>query len=190
MNLTAFRSNKGYKMLLHRKIRCMRHERKWSQETMANKLDMSPNGYGSIERGETNVQISRLLQIAKIFEVDVSELFDLASQNIFNSMGSNNTEIQNNNDSRCYYNSEDQNECKNKRQQLEFDVERQDLIIKQQEKEITLLRKINELMETNTKLILWPPVEKRSAHQRRKIKRDEEVDRRKSPSNAGVEIIK
>jgi transcriptional regulator with XRE-family HTH domain len=34
---------------------------------MADKLYMSPNGYANIERGETDVQISRLEQIAGYF---------------------------------------------------------------------------------------------------------------------------
>ncbi len=75
-------------MLLHKKIRFLRLNKGWSQETMADKLNMSPNGYGSIERGETNVQISRILQIAKLFEVNASDLFqDIEGKNVFNSMG-------------------------------------------------------------------------------------------------------
>lgn len=47
-------------MSVHEKIRLVRQLKGWSQEDVANKLGMSPNGYGSIERGETDVNLSRL----------------------------------------------------------------------------------------------------------------------------------
>ncbi len=138
-------------MLLHKKIRFLRLNKGWSQETMADKLNMSPNGYGSIERGETNVQISRILQIAKLFEVNASDLFqDIEGKNVFNSMGNNNTEIQNNNNSRCYFGASEgnygQTECQNERQQLESNIEKQITTIEKQNNEIFLLKQINELL--------------------------------------------
>jgi transcriptional regulator with XRE-family HTH domain len=36
---------------------------------VAEKLDMSVNGYGDIERGETDVNLSRLEQLADLFEM-------------------------------------------------------------------------------------------------------------------------
>jgi transcriptional regulator with XRE-family HTH domain len=142
-------------MLLHKKIRFLRLNKGWSQETMADKLSMSPNGYGSIERGETNVQVSRILQIAKLFEIEASELFqELEGKNVFNSTGNNNTEIQNNNNSRCYFgasdgNQQNQTECENERLQLESNVEKQIVMIERQNNEIFLLKQINELLITS-----------------------------------------
>jgi len=46
----------------------------WSQEDMADKLDMSVNGYANIERGETDVQVSRLEKIAETFGIELAEL--------------------------------------------------------------------------------------------------------------------
>lgn len=176
-------------MLLHKKIRFLRLQKNWSQETMAAKLDMSPNGYGSIERGETNVQISRILQIAKLFDINISELFaESDSQNIFNSQGSYNTEIQNNNDSRCYFNtaesSQTQTECQYERQQLEFNLEKQIIITEQLEKEVALLKTIHELMSVNRKLTFVPrlSVQRRSENFRR-MELDEEEDRKTSALN-------
>lgn len=63
-------------MCVHEKIRLLRRTQGWSQEEMAHKLEMSTNGYGSIERGDTDVSLSRLQQIASLFNVNVSELFD------------------------------------------------------------------------------------------------------------------
>jgi transcriptional regulator with XRE-family HTH domain len=61
-------------MKIHEKIRSMRESSNWSQEEMADKLNMSVNGYSKIERGETNPHIPKLKQIAKEFNVDLLEL--------------------------------------------------------------------------------------------------------------------
>lgn len=63
-------------MCVQKKIRLLRRTQGWSQEEMAHKLEMSTNGYGSIERGDTDVSLSRLKQIASLLNVNVSELFD------------------------------------------------------------------------------------------------------------------
>lgn len=76
-------------MRVFEKIKLMRQLKGWSQEEVAHRLGMSNSGYGSIERGETDVNLSRLEEIAKIFEVDLAELFSLVEQNIFNFGGSN-----------------------------------------------------------------------------------------------------
>lgn len=39
-------------MELHEKIRLARELNKWSQEEVAEKLEMSPSGYAKIERGK------------------------------------------------------------------------------------------------------------------------------------------
>lgn len=78
-------------MNVNDKIRFMRRLKGWSQEEMAEKLEMSPNGYANIERGETDVQISRLEQIAKIFGVDLTELMSFGERNILYYCGDNNT---------------------------------------------------------------------------------------------------
>ncbi len=70
-------------MQLNEKIRFIRHIKKWSQEEVAHRLDISPSAYGSIERGETKLSIPRLEEIAKVFEIDLAELID-DEKNIFN----------------------------------------------------------------------------------------------------------
>jgi len=70
-------------MQLHEKIRFIRQLKGWSQEEMAYRLNMSNSGYGSIERGETDVNLSRLEEIANIFGMDLAELSSLNEGNIF-----------------------------------------------------------------------------------------------------------
>lgn len=61
-------------METHEKIRLIRELNKWSQEEMAEKLAISAGGYAKIERGETQLNIPRLEQLAAIFKVDMRDL--------------------------------------------------------------------------------------------------------------------
>ncbi len=67
-------------MKIHEKIRSMRESSNWSQEEMADKLNMSVNGYSKIERGETNLHIPKLKQIAQELNVDLLELMSEGRQ--------------------------------------------------------------------------------------------------------------
>ncbi len=62
-------------------IRLLREEKEWSQKDMAEKLDMSVNGYAKIERGETGINIARLEQIAAVLDVDTHDLIPLSDGN-------------------------------------------------------------------------------------------------------------
>ncbi len=68
-------------MKINEKIKFIREMKGWSQKEMAEKLNMSTNGYANIERGETNVQYSRLEQIATLLDLKLSELTDLDDKN-------------------------------------------------------------------------------------------------------------
>jgi len=78
-------------MEVYEKIRLIRQIKNWSQEDMASKLEMSVNGYANIERGDTDVQLSRLKQIAKVFEMELSELIGVNEKNVLNVTGTCNT---------------------------------------------------------------------------------------------------
>lgn len=69
-------------MKTHEKIRQAREQKTWSQELMAEKLEMSPSGYAKIERGESNISLPRLEQISEILEINVVDLLDDKSGNI------------------------------------------------------------------------------------------------------------
>ena len=59
---------------LGRNIRLSRQARGLTQEVVALDLGCSLNTYTKIERGETNVPFTRLVQIAKYLNVNVAEL--------------------------------------------------------------------------------------------------------------------
>jgi transcriptional regulator with XRE-family HTH domain len=48
---------------------------------------MVVGGYSKIERGETDIRFSKLQQIAKTFEIELSDLIGLNEKNVFNFIG-------------------------------------------------------------------------------------------------------
>ncbi len=67
---------------LHQNIRTLRTLKGWNQETMAELLGLAPKSYASIEQGKTDIQLSRLEQIAKLLEVEVADLFNFDKDSI------------------------------------------------------------------------------------------------------------
>ena len=58
-------------------IRAFRHQNGWSQEDVANKLGISIPAFSKIETGVTDINLSRLEQIANIYEIEVAQLLSL-----------------------------------------------------------------------------------------------------------------
>lgn len=61
-------------MNINEKIKRLRKGKHWSQEEMAQKLNMSKNGYAKIERGETSASLGRLEQVAAVLGIGLCEL--------------------------------------------------------------------------------------------------------------------
>lgn len=59
---------------LGKKIRLLRHQKSWSQEDVAKRLEISIPAFSKIETGITDVNLSRLEQISKLFEMSVVQL--------------------------------------------------------------------------------------------------------------------
>jgi transcriptional regulator with XRE-family HTH domain len=55
-------------------IRTIRHQRNWSQEEVANRLGISIPAFSKIETGVTDINLSRLEQIANIYGITVVNL--------------------------------------------------------------------------------------------------------------------
>lgn len=58
-------------------IRTLRHQRGWSQEDVANRLGISIPAFSKIETGVTDINLSRLEQIANIFEITVAQILSV-----------------------------------------------------------------------------------------------------------------
>src|SRR5271168_5357484 len=63
-------------------IRTIRHQRNWSQEDVANRLGISIPAFSKIETGVTDINLSRLEQIANIYEVNVIHLLSLEVEEV------------------------------------------------------------------------------------------------------------
>ena len=59
---------------LGKKIRLLRHQKGWSQEDVAKRLDISIPAFSKIETGITDINLSRLEQISKLFDMTVVQL--------------------------------------------------------------------------------------------------------------------
>ncbi|WP_262246367.1 helix-turn-helix domain-containing protein [Parapedobacter soli] len=59
---------------LGKKIRLLRHQRGWSQEDVAKRLEISIPAFSKIETGITDVNLSRLAQISRLFDMTIVQL--------------------------------------------------------------------------------------------------------------------
>jgi transcriptional regulator with XRE-family HTH domain len=85
------RKNKNMKTL-GKKIRLLRHQKSWSQEDVAKQLEISIPAFSKIETGITDINLSRLEQISKLFEMSVVQLLTFNDQE---GLESYNTEVEN-----------------------------------------------------------------------------------------------
>jgi transcriptional regulator with XRE-family HTH domain len=60
-------------------IRSIRISKEYSQEYMAERLDISQSTYANLEAGKTAMRVDRLLEILSILEVDIAALFHIDS---------------------------------------------------------------------------------------------------------------
>lgn len=67
---------------LGQKIRIERQKRKMSQEKLAELADLNRNFVGMIERGETNLTVKKLENIANVFDIDIMDLFSFVIQKL------------------------------------------------------------------------------------------------------------
>jgi len=61
-----------------KKIRLLRHQKGWSQQDVAKKLEISIPAFSKIETGITDLNLSRLIQIAKLFNFTAVQLLSFS----------------------------------------------------------------------------------------------------------------
>ena len=59
---------------LKKKLKMLRYDKGWSQEQVSAALDISIPAYSKIETGITDINLSRLEQIAELYNLNVVEL--------------------------------------------------------------------------------------------------------------------
>lgn len=63
---------------LGNKIRIERKKHKFSQEKLAELADLNRNFIGMIERGETNITVKNLENIAIALQINIKDLFEFS----------------------------------------------------------------------------------------------------------------
>lgn len=125
----------GEEKLVHEKIKLVRQTKGLTQEEVASKLGMSANAYGDIERGASDPKLSKLAQISEILGVNLSELLATNDRWILNLA--------------CEVKKSTwiQGESSAELQQIKFELEKQQLLNAEKDKEISYLKEIIELMK-------------------------------------------
>lgn len=69
--------------MIGEKIRKIRIIKGYSQEYMADLLEISQSAYSDIERGKTKINLERLRKVALILELDVNYIMDFHEKHFF-----------------------------------------------------------------------------------------------------------
>ncbi|AUX62415.1 helix-turn-helix domain-containing protein [Simonsiella muelleri] len=133
-------------METYEKIRLARELNQWSQEEMAEKLEMSPSGYARIERGEVRLNIERLEQIAQILNIDISDLIqkDINGITIQIIKDSENSNI---GDVNLFSNNHGISEI----EKLNLIIQHKDELLEQKTQELNMIKEMFELLKQQIK---------------------------------------
>jgi putative transcriptional regulator len=62
-------------MLMENRLRVLRAERNWSQQDLAQRLDVSRQSVNAIETGKYDPSLPLAFRIAELFELAIEEIF-------------------------------------------------------------------------------------------------------------------
>ena len=131
-------------MSVNEKVRLFRELNQWSQEEMAERMNMSVAGYAKIERGETNISLHKLKQIASVLQIDLLDLVSTHDSGVILVGGENNQNHFRNN---YYVNQAAELEV----EKLKLELKHKDELLKQRENELETLRDIVNLLKQQMK---------------------------------------
>lgn len=124
-------------MAIHETLRQLRKAHGWSQEKMAEELNLSTNGYARLERGERKLDFEKLQQIAMLFKIDIAQLVEAENKGlVVQQTLSFQSEAQDNN--KNYASDKD----------LAFEIEKLNLIVQHQKELIAQKDSENEILKT------------------------------------------
>ncbi len=126
-------------MSVHEKIRLVRQAKGWTQAYLAEKLEMSVNAYGDLERGESDIKLSKLERIAELLDVELTDLLGSTEKSVFYLSGTKN------NQSHWRVGEHSQESLI-----LTHELEKSKQLNEQQSKEIELLKEVITLMKKET----------------------------------------
>ncbi|MDN3210577.1 helix-turn-helix domain-containing protein [Haemophilus sp. SZY H51] len=132
------------KISVNEKVRLFRELNQWSQEEMAERMNMSVAGYAKIERGETNISLHKLKQIASVLQIDLLDLLSTHDSGVILVGGENNQNHFRNN----YYGNQS---AELEVEKLKLELKHKDELLKQRESELETLRDIVNLLKQKMK---------------------------------------
>lgn len=132
-------------MALNEKIRMLRKLNNWSQEQMAEKMQMTKSGYAKIERGQSKITTEKLEQIANIFGIEITELLKMGLNGTFNLIKENGSQSN-------YYGSSESLAAEIEKLKLIIQHQQEmlvqkDLLLKQKESENAVLKILVETLQ-------------------------------------------
>lgn len=80
---------------VYKTIKNFRELKNITRESMADALNITVSGYSKIERGETDIQLSRLYKIAEILNIELYQLLNFKLSTVFNFNESKNIQASN-----------------------------------------------------------------------------------------------
>lgn len=129
---------------INERIRILREGHLFSQEQMAEKMHLSPNSYGKLERGETKLTLDKLEQIANIFDMDIVELINSGDSNSYQVMHYGNG-------TNAFSITGEAKELLYENEKLQLIISHKDETIAHQKQEIALLRQMLEMYQITPK---------------------------------------
>lgn len=128
-------------MALNDKIRVLREFNGWTQEQMAELMEISTNGYARLERGESKLKMEHLEKVAQLFKIDVADLMNATDKGVLfllsdteNAFGSN-------------YNYYGNDAHVHEIEKLKLIIQHKDELLAQQRNEIELLKTLVETLQ-------------------------------------------
>ncbi|WP_063068868.1 helix-turn-helix domain-containing protein [Neisseria flavescens] len=125
-------------MEINEKIRMLREFNHFSQEEMAEKLNISTTGYAKIERGERGLNFAKLKKIAAVFDIEVADLVSINCKSAIYLINEN-SRYQNNNN----YNLD---EMIHEIDKLKLQLTHKNELILQKDNEIKMLQNVIETL--------------------------------------------
>ncbi len=130
------------------KIKNLREMNGWSQEVMAERLNMSKNGYARIERGESKLDMERLEKIAEIFSLEVVDLISQEYERAIFVIGGDSSNSSNNTGNNTTYYGNDHS-LASENEKLKLIIQHKEELLTQKNNEIAALKKLVAALETN-----------------------------------------
>lgn len=124
-------------MDLKEKIRTLREFHNWTQEQMAELMDISTNSYARLERGESQMKMEHLEKIAKLFKIDAIDLMKATDKSVLFLLSETENAFDSGNNQNNYYGNDT---LIHEVDKLKLIIQHKDELLAQQKNEIELLK--------------------------------------------------